>query len=128
MGLVVSVGTASFNADVSLPTGTAFFPDDEYRAFKNPTLFSIAKHNGYKTTIIDAPSTNFPNIVIRNSDLKDVDSLITKENIGYDEEFIDISAARYINNLLKTSSGNFVILYKNGSHFHYESTYPNKAV
>ena len=124
MGLVVSVGTASFNADVSLPTGTSFFPDKEYRAFKNPTLFDIAKHNGYKTTIIDCPSTNFPNLVIRNKDMESVDNLITKENIGIKEEFMDIAAAKYIKNLLSSSKGNFVVVYKNGSHFHYETTYP----
>lgn len=125
LGLTISVGTASFSADMLLLTGTHQIPDNEKTVLKNPTLFDVAKAFGYETTLVDVPSSNFPSVFIREKDMRNVDHHVKGSQFKGQETFLDMGAADYIYDLLSRSTGNFVVLYKLGSHFHYESTYPS---
>lgn len=123
-GLTLAASTCSFSTKVMLFTGVARAPDLERRAVRNPTLFDHARAAGYRTIVLDAPGSNFPNIAVRRADLEAVDLLLRADEIPGPHDFIDLNAAEFINRTTRESTGNFIVLIKRGAHFHYETAYP----
>jgi glucan phosphoethanolaminetransferase (alkaline phosphatase superfamily) len=107
-------------------TGTTTLPDIDRQALKNPTLFQYARQYGYETTILDVPGSNFPNIVIRDKDLQDVDHLFRANDLPGDDRFLDQRAIPVIHTFVKKERGQFIVLVKKGAHFHYETSYPRE--
>lgn len=85
------------------------------------SLFSIAKRNGFATTYIDNQGV-LKDQTIRNyiskEELQSIDNIIENEGPQYER---DLLAVDQIINLVKTS-GNFILINKNGAHFPYANT------
>jgi glucan phosphoethanolaminetransferase (alkaline phosphatase superfamily) len=124
-GATLAATTCSVTTGTMILTGTTVAPDLERAAFSHPTVFQQAKRYGYRTILLDATGAYFPNIVIREPDLKYVDQLLDGENIPGDGRWIDLRVASYVRDLLGKSTGNFVFVVKRGAHFHYENSYPS---
>jgi glucan phosphoethanolaminetransferase (alkaline phosphatase superfamily) len=101
-------------------------PDSRLSSLRNATLFQIAKARGYKTVLIDLQN-DFPNIVIRKSDMVYVDEYHSKWTDFASERFLsDIRAAGYVRRRLIDEKGLFVVLMKLGVHIPYEARYPGR--
>lgn len=124
LGLSIAASTCSFPTKSLILTGTTKIPDVTRQTQRHPTLFQYAKRSGYETTILDAPGSNFPNIVIRKEDLQYVDHLFRAEKIPGTHHFADQRAVETLQNFLEKPVGQFIVLVKQGTHFHYESSYP----
>ncbi|GAK57266.1 sulfatase [Candidatus Vecturithrix granuli] len=124
LGLSIAASTCSFPTKSLILTGTTEIPDVTRQTQRRPTLFQYAKRSGYETTILDAPGSNFPNIVIRKEDLRYVDHLLRADDIPGTHHFVDQRAAETLQNFLEKPVGQFIVLVKQGAHFHYESSYP----
>jgi glucan phosphoethanolaminetransferase (alkaline phosphatase superfamily) len=126
-GVMISSTTCSFTAKSLMFTGTTVAPDTQRLAMSNPTIFQQAKRYGYRTVILDGPGRNFPNIVIRESDLEDSVDILER---GYqvtnrEVKYYDLALADRVHQLLtERPTGNFIVLIKVGAHFHYETSYP----
>ena len=123
-GLMVSTATNTFLSSSALLTGLNEIPDKKLKAFSAPTLFDIAKANGYKTVMI-ALQNGYPDFVIRRTDLARIDevNLNDKEFEGnvMDE---DLNAADIIRKRLTEEKGLFIYLNKIGMHVYYQRRYP----
>jgi glucan phosphoethanolaminetransferase (alkaline phosphatase superfamily) len=123
-GLMLAASTCSMSSEAMLLTGTTRAPDRERRALRNPTLFQYAQHHGYRTVLLDAWGTAFPNNVMRASDLRFVDEHLGGERIDPGAH-PDLAAAAWTRRRISASRGNFVFILKRGAHFHYERAYPS---
>lgn len=125
-GIALSAGTNSFLSQGAIFTGVIELPDKELLSLRYPTLFQVAKGNRYKTVLIDLQK-NFPNVVIRRSDMQYIDEIHLKwSDFSNDPKMADINAAEILHERLKNEKGLFVVLIKWGAHVHYEGRYPGE--
>jgi glucan phosphoethanolaminetransferase (alkaline phosphatase superfamily) len=124
-GLMLAASTCSMSSEAMILTGTTRAPDAERRALRNPTLFQHAKRRGYRTILLDAWGTAFPNNFLRDADLRFVDEHLGGAEIVGPSEHPDQNAAAWARRRFTTSRGNFVFILKRGAHFHYERSYPS---
>ena len=114
-----------------------------------PTLFQYAKAMNYKTHLIDGQMKKYwggnpddLNYIDSFVSLKEIDNPDRTEdwekkgsNITYDDIRnnalkqweIDARIAGIVNKIFTESTGNFVFIYKRGTHFPYEKNYPESA-
>ncbi|UCE84797.1 MAG: sulfatase-like hydrolase/transferase [Deltaproteobacteria bacterium] len=124
-GLMLAGSTCSMSSEAMILTGTTRAPDSERRALRNPTLFQHAKRMGYRTVLLDAWGTAFPNNFLRDTDLRFVDEHLGGAALGGPEAHPDLGAADWARRRITSSRGNFVFILKQGAHFHYERAYPS---
>ncbi len=127
-GLTLSTATNTFLSGCAILTGLDHIPDEEFRVFSAPTLFDIAKANGYKTVML-ALQASYPDFVIRQADLDRIDTIYVsdKDFMLFDNEKnidSDLDEADILHKRLKEESGLFVFLYKIGLHSPYQIRYP----
>lgn len=121
-GLMISIATNTFLSRSSILTALNQIPDEKFRAFSNPTLFDIAKANGYRTVMI-ALQAGYPDFIIRQSDLNRVDEMYIPK-MGWNDFNIDFTEADKLRKLLIENKGLFIYLIKIGVHSPYQIRYP----
>ncbi|MBR0149780.1 MAG: sulfatase-like hydrolase/transferase [Synergistaceae bacterium] len=115
----------SFGNIKSLLSGIDMIPDKELQAFKNPTIFDMAKASGYRTILINVQG-DFPDLFFRGSDMSRVDEVYLNEG-EFDAQtnyMADFNAASFIRGRLEKEKGLFIFLEKMGTHVPYEKRYP----
>ena len=80
-GLMLSAGTHSFPSRAAVMTGQSSIPDNELQTLKNPTIFDLAKANGYRTVLINVQG-DFPDWGFRRPDMDRVDEVYLEELIS----------------------------------------------
>lgn len=125
-GIALSAATVSFPSRTAIITCLDSLPDLNMLTFKNPTLFDIAKANGYKTILMNVQG-DFPDIVLRASDIARINEiyLASGDFDGNHNYNADMNAARFIRERLKNEKGLFIFLEKVGAHIPYENRYPS---
>ncbi|MDR2174955.1 MAG: sulfatase-like hydrolase/transferase [Synergistaceae bacterium] len=123
-GIMLAGGTNSFLGRSIILTGISRLPDEDFSSQRNPTVFQVAKANGYKTVLIDLQGM-FPYSVIRKSDMGYVDEVYLKWSVfSSDPKKADIAAAAQLRKRMNEEKGLFIVLLKWGVHVHYEARYP----
>lgn len=123
----VSGTTASRGSSQLLLTGLRIndLPDISHKLQKLPTIYQYAKLLGYKTFFLDG-QTNIKWLGNR----KDYEYIDIWKNKNYfmnkveKKHDIDISIAEELNDIISTSTGNFIWVWKRGVHFPYSGNYP----
>lgn len=120
--LAVSGSTCSYRSVALLLTGVSTLPDRNYEIKRMPTIFQYAKAMNYKTYMFDGESGSlrFP---LTADDLKYVDEWLNQAQLGNDYD-TDFRIATQVSNLLKEPTGHFIIIFKRGAHFPYNSNFP----
>jgi glucan phosphoethanolaminetransferase (alkaline phosphatase superfamily) len=127
-GLARSWGIASASATDSrksnsvLISGISQLPDPAYQHEQYPTIFQYAKAMGYTTYYFDAQTAHLWNTMSIN-DLNFVDHWINTDQLTPGRE-IDFQVADQVQAITSQSSGNFILINKEGVHFHYNDRYP----
>ncbi len=135
-GLMLSTATYTFMSSCILLTGVNHIPDVKLTAFSAPTLFDIAKANGYKTIMV-ALQGGYPDFVIRRTDLDRIDEVYCDvEGIGDDRTWfeknvsedtedinIDFNSIDVFRKRLISEKGMFIYFNKVGLHSPYQRRY-----
>lgn len=125
-GTAVAGATCSTPSNDLLITGVVLTPQNastwRESVKRNPTLFHYAKAMGYRTAYLDA-QTNYLWNGLTPADLEYVDQWLTLDDLGGGQA-IDQAAADWVFNQISQSTGNFIIVNKQGSHYLYEDSYP----
>lgn len=125
-GVMLASGTYSFLPRNVLLTGVAEMPDTQLTSQTNPTLFQIAKGNGYRTLFLNLWGADLPDVVFRNEDIETVDELHAGfQEFSNDILLADFEAAKYLNERFRKEEGLFVFLMPRGIHSPYEEQYPD---
>lgn len=121
-GIGAAAVTDSRQANSVLISGISQLPDPDFKHEQNPTLFQYAKAMGYTTYYFDAQTSYLWNSM-STSDLEFVDHWINADQLieGMD---VDLQVAEQVHAITKQSVGNFILVNKNGVHFHYPDRYP----
>ena len=102
-------------------------PDIKRLSRSNPTLFQYARKAGFHTTFIDAQSiSDKPDGYMTLDDNFYIDdNFQTKRLFPYsNSNEVDILSISVIDSIMQTHDKSFTYLIKEGSHFPYESSYP----
>lgn len=123
-GLTVSGATCSLHSGAMLLTGFNDLPDKSYALRQWPSIFQYAKAMNYTTHYIDgeADALRFP---LTADDLLYIDDLMFQNKFGMDYNS-DLRIADQIAAILSQSTGNFIFIFKRGSHFPYSATFPDE--
>lgn len=124
-GIMLASSTASATSRAYLLSGIDTIPDKGLQAFRNPTIFDVAKASGYRTILINVQG-DFPDLFFRRSDMSRVDEVYLNEG-EFDSQKnyeADFNAADFIRRRLKKEKGLFIFLEKMGVHVPYEKRYP----
>jgi len=131
LGICVAAGSHSHISNAYLVTGHNAFPDDAFRTARNPTLFDYAKRMGYETIYIDI-NKGYLFLLMKaagNGPVRSLDRWMTDQS--FEERHIDldttkdVGVARFLSGLLNESGGYFILVNKQGPHFHYRNRYPD---
>ena len=132
-GIASSAATASLNSYKMLIAGIT--PDDlpdktNYKLNKYPTFFQYAKAMNYKTYYFDGQmNENWSGV---GDDKNFVDQWVGIDHIGdastLEKWEIDNQIALRVKEIIKNSTGNFIFIYKHGSHIPYQKNFPQNAV
>lgn len=118
-----SLATASLHSNTLLLTGINQLPDVAQNTRKMPTIFAYAKAMGYCVSVMDVQMNT--RWLMQASDYALVDERLTERDFSHGAEHeMDMEAARWIDEKLRSSSGNFIWINKMGAHFPYASRYP----
>lgn len=133
-GLLHNWGIAAAATTGSQPTFNALitgmspdeFPDrGNLRLNSTPTLFQYAKAMRYKTWFIDGQMDSFWGGI--PDDLNSIDRWTRAKDISEPGIFgkwkVDIEIARRVRETIGTSKGNFIVIFKYGSHIPYHHNY-----
>lgn len=119
----VSSGTASTNSNALLLTGINQIPDVSQQTRKMPTIFAYAKAMGYHTIYLDMQMNR--RWLMTADDFKLVDEWHTVSEFMQGGDFqVDINAAGWMYEKLRSSGGNFIWINKAGAHFPYLERLP----
>lgn len=126
-GIATSVTTCSESSGLLLMTGLTLqdLPDDEGRAYENPTIFQYAKAMGYCTYFIDGQMDVLWSL--KPADMKYVDewwNLNRFLEINDDRMQVDFVIAETVRKIVENSTGNFIWVIKSGAHFPYYKRFP----
>ncbi len=149
-GVAVSSSTSShpsYNAFITgaTPDEIARMNTDEINSL--PTIFQFAKAAGYRTWLVDGQMMEYwggvaddLNYIDEYLSLAEIDNPLrvedwqrrgaptTDENYrtdGMKQWDIDVKIARIVRDVYRSSTGNFIFVYKRGVHFPYEKNYPD---
>ena len=129
-GTAVSGGTCSIISNSLLVTGVRAKPGMENQEIQQqiatfPTLLQYAKRMGYTTYYLDVQSDYLWN-GFETKELLYIDHWIHSQQFSNTYE-ADFDAAGQIRQVVTQSTGNFILLNKNGLHFLYQDQYPEEA-
>ena len=133
LGICVAAGSFTHISNAYLISGHNAFPDDTFRTDKNPTIFDYAKKMGYETIYIDINSVYLSSLMNAAGDgpVRSLDRWMTEES--FEERQIDlditkdVGVARVLSTLLNERGGYFILVNKQGLHFHYRNRYPDDS-
>ncbi len=115
-GVSASSATASTNSNALLLTGINQLPDVSQQTRKMPTIFAYAKAMGYHTIYLDMQMNRL--WLMTAEDFKLVDEWHTVREFSQGEEYqVDMNAATWMYDKLRSSSGNFIWINKAGASF-----------
>ena len=127
-GLFVDFGLTFSSANCSAPSNyvvrkaTWEVDGERLLMFQVPSLFEIARQQGYQITYIDNQHVLKDPTVRNYIDNKEA-SLINEIYSPMQPEYVrDLASIEFINGVLKNSSKNFIFVNKVGAHFPYEKT------
>lgn len=132
-GLAVSVSTVSRSSFDGMIVGATPNMLDEKNfseISRMPTIFQYARAMNYKTHMIDGQMTEYwagiPDDLNYISDLVTVDKIDAQIGEGSDAKQweIDRKTADIVKKIFSESAGNFVFIYKRGTHSPYDRNYP----
>ncbi|MGD9562381.1 MAG: phosphoethanolamine transferase [Pyrinomonadaceae bacterium] len=128
-GIAAAASTGSHTSYNIIVTGLTpdDFPDTGHRKLKGtPTIFQYAKAMGYKTWFFDGQMDFFWGGI--NDDRRSIDNWYGVDQIrdsqSVEERDIDLVIARRINKIISDSKGNFIFVFKHGSHVPYHHNFP----
>jgi len=125
-GVIVSAGTCTVLSNPVILTGVPVQPEGrgqiENKTLNYPTLLHYARMRGYTTYYIDAQERFLWN-GLKIEDLPIIDHWVNEDQLVEDRD-IDFRAADMVVDVVTHSTGNFILLNKNGVHFLYEKNYP----
>lgn len=131
-GIAVSATTASHTTYDVLMTGTMpdEFPDRRDSVLrKSPTIFQYAKAMNYKTHFLDGQMISYWGGI--PDDMNYIDEFVGVNKIGNpdgtDVWNIDERIAQRVNKIVTESTGNFIFVFKHGSHIPYFNNFPEEA-
>ena len=125
-GITASGSTCSIASYNLLITGMSVsqLPDSQRQRWNLPSVFQYAKAMNYKTHFFDGQRSIFwggtPN------DLDYIDLWIGVNTFQYDHD-TDNRIAKKANEILSSSSGNFIVIFKRGLHTPFNTNYPPAA-
>ena len=122
-GIAAAGATCSEVSNALILTGMPVSNQDYKLAYQYPTLYQYAKSAGYTTYYIDAQTSWLWNGV-SDTDSIFIDHWIVAPNLGDIQYLRDFAAADLIRDAVDTTTGNFIVLNKHGTHFPYETVYP----
>lgn len=123
-----SIGSAtiSINSNGVMVNGLSQLPDTTYQSRTNPTLLHYAKAMGYTTHYFDAEQAKLWNGILEE-DLPYLDNWVNLNQINADLNR-DLEIADRVSAILRSSTGNFVLINKRGIHFPFWKSFPEDAV
>jgi glucan phosphoethanolaminetransferase (alkaline phosphatase superfamily) len=131
LGICVAAASFTHISNAYLITGHNAFPDNAFRTDKNPTIFDYAKKMGYETICIDTNRV-YPYSLMKaagNGPVRSLDRWMTDQS--FKELHVDLDTtkdlgvARFLSSLLNGRGGYFILVNKQGLHFHYRNRYPD---
>lgn len=128
-GIAAAASTGSRFTYSALITGLApdDFPDKTgFKVNTFPTIFQYAKAMGYRTYFFDGQMNRYWGGV--DDDLSFIDSwkgvIDVTDGMRFETWELDNMIAKKVRELIYTSSGNLIFVFKHGSHIPYHSNYP----
>ncbi len=120
--------TCSVSSGNLLFTGMSIdeLPDTEFNVFKRPTIEQYAKKVGYKTYFLDGQMNSYWRGT--SDDIKYTDYWKSNKDFGKkvkNQYNIDFEIAKQTVEIIKSSKGNFIWIWKRGVHFPYHDDFPN---
>lgn len=133
LGICVAASSFTHISNAYLMSGHNTFPDNGFRTDRNPTIFDYAKQMGYETIYIDINRVCLASLKkaagdgpVRSLD-RWMDEQSFKERSFSLDTAKDVAVARVLGELLNERGGCFVVVNKQGLHFHYRNNYPDDA-
>lgn len=132
-GVISSTTNCSATSNLLLRTGgqPSELPDSSGKLFSKSSLFSYAKHAGLTTHYYDAQvsTASRPQNFFSKAEVEAIDEYLPMKALselpGYE---LDMAmSARFIERIVQDSTPSFTYVNKFGTHFPYETTYPNAA-
>ena len=129
LGLASSGANCSAGSNLILMSGIQLndFPDKKNRALKQADIFQYAKNAGYKTHYISGQGlgSSLQNYMTKY-DLKDIDDFAQSDAYYRDIEMPERHVVLATRKALANDDKNFIFIVKEGSHFHWEESYPKE--
>lgn len=129
-GIAASGTLCSYQSHDLLLTGIMpeNIPVSDREVNKVPLIFQYAQKMGYKTYYLDGQMDKYWGVIGTNGfqylDVwLGVSSFYQKSNLSYQ---IDFEIAKKVNEIMTSSSGNFIFIFKNGNHFPYSNNFPEE--
>jgi len=128
-GIAAAASTGSRFTYSALTTGLT--PDDfpdaaDFKATTFPTIFQYAKAMNYTTYFFDGQMVGYWGD--NEEDKKYIDSwsgvIDVSEGRGFEPYDLDSLIARKVKTIIDGSKGNFIFIFKHGSHIPYQSNFP----
>jgi glucan phosphoethanolaminetransferase (alkaline phosphatase superfamily) len=130
-GICVAAGSFTHISNAYLITGHNVFPDRAFQTQKSPTVFDYAKKMGYETIYIDINRAYLSSLMKAAGDgpVRSLDRWMTDKSLRERRvdpaTTMDLAVARIVSSLLNESDGYFILVNKQGLHFHYRNNYPD---
>lgn len=129
-GIAAAASTGSHTSYNIIVTGLTpdDLPDFGTKLRSTPTIFQYAKAMGYKTWFFDGQMDYFWGGI--KDDQRSIDHWFGVDTIrsesGVEDWNIDIAIAGRVKNIVSGSKGNFIFVFKHGSHVPYHRNFPSE--
>lgn len=128
-GITAAASTCSRASHNIIITGLTIdeLPDINRDTLTRPSIFQFAKAMRYKTYYLDGQRSQFWGGTPDDSDY--IDSWLNVTYFHPDSNYYetDFHIAKKINEIISSSSGNFIFVFKRGIHPPFETNYPKEA-
>ena len=127
-GICSSAATNSINSNNLLLVGVNSFPDTAYHSLTKPTLFQYSKAMGYTNWYFDAQKDIWWNGTRNDFNAIDIwkPMNVIRKNTDIPHYENDKMMAEQVNEIVSSSTGNFIWLTKRGVHHPYNDDFPNE--
>lgn len=128
-GIAAAASTGSRFTFAALITGLTpdDFPDKtDFKVNTFPTIFQYAKAMNYKTHFFDGQMNSYWGGIADDKNYFDVwqGVLDVSDHLGFETWELDNIIAKKVKNIVYSSTGNFIFIFKHGSHIPYQSNFP----
>jgi glucan phosphoethanolaminetransferase (alkaline phosphatase superfamily) len=127
LGLASSGANCSAISNILLMSGipSEALPDTEFNALKKASIFQYAKRAGYRTHYLSGQSKdNVLQNFMTTFDLEDIDDFSQPTGVYQQGEIPERRIIEKSVQALASHKKNFIYIVKEGSHFHWEHSYP----